>query len=278
MTSRDELGAFLRHRRELIGPADVGLPPGGRRRTPGLRREEVATLAGVSTTWYTWLEQARDVTPSRQVLDALCRTLRLSAAERAYLFTLAGQPAEPVTADHEVHPALRRFVDSLDPHPAFIANGTWDVIAHNRMQTELVTDYERFPPERRNTIWAMFHEPSLRERFVNWEADARAMVAKYRPAAAANPRMRRLTEDLLATSPEFREWWSGHDVLGHEPNRRLFRHPDVGVVELDYVKLACIGTPDHVLCAYVPVDDAAEAKLRTLADQQPARAGALLAE
>lgn len=268
MSSRDELAAFLRFRRERLTPEDVGLPRGGRRRTPGLRREEVATLSGVSTTWYTWLEQAREVTPSGQVLDALARTLQLSPAERDYVRTLAGQPSVPVADKADVHPSMRAFVDSLDPHPAYIANETWDILVYNRAQAALIADYDKRPVEERNVIWLMFNDPVMRERIVDWEADARSMVAKFRATAAeqaGNPRLRVITDDLLAGSAEFRDWWSEHDVRGQGPARKHVRHPDVGLVELEYVKLECVGRPGQVLTVHIPVDEASEEALRRLA-------------
>ncbi|MCO5968586.1 helix-turn-helix transcriptional regulator [Actinoallomurus soli] len=267
MPSRDELAAFLRFRRERLTPEDVGLPAGGRRRTPGLRREEVATLAGVSTTWYTWLEQARDVTPSRQVLDALARTLQMSPAEHDYLFTLAGRPPTPTAEKADVHPTMRAFVDSLDPHPAYIANETWDVLAYNRAQAALITEYDDLPPEQRNVIWLMFNAPEMRTRIVDWAADARAMVAKFRATAAeqaGNPRLRALTDDLVENSPEFRELWGGHDVRGHAPARKRIAHPTAGLIELDYVKLECVGRPGQLLTAHLPADAASAAKLKSL--------------
>ncbi|GLY83875.1 helix-turn-helix transcriptional regulator [Actinoallomurus iriomotensis] len=268
MSSRTELATFLRFRRERLTPEDVGLPRVGRRRTPGLRREEVATLSGVSTTWYTWLEQARDVTPSRQVLDALARALQLSPAERDYVRTLAGQVPAPANERADVHPAMRAFVDSLDPHPAYIANETWDVIAYNRAQAALIADYDERPPGERNVIWLMFNEPSMRERIVDWAADARSMVAKFRACTAeqgANPRMHALTEALLAGSAEFRDLWAGHDVRGHEPARKRIRHPDAGLLELDYVKLECVGRPGQVLTAHLPANEESAEALRRLA-------------
>lgn len=275
MSSRDELATFLRYRRERLTPEDVGLPRAGRRRTPGLRREEVAALSGVSTTWYTWLEQARDVTPSRQVLDALGRTLQMSAAERDYLFTLAGQPPPQSAEKPDVHPTMRAFVDSLDPHPAYIANETWDIVAYNRTQGALLIDYDARPGDERNVIWLMFNEPRMRELIVDWEEDARAMVAKFRAAAAeqaGNPRMRALTEELLERSAEFRELWSGHDVRGHEPSRKRIAHPVVGRVNLDYVKLAVVGRPGQVLTVHLPADEESAAGLRRLdAEDREAR-------
>jgi transcriptional regulator with XRE-family HTH domain len=267
MTSRKELAEFLRFRRERLTPEDVGLARNGRRRTPGLRREEVATLAGVSTTWYTWLEQARDVTPSRQVLDALARTLQLSAAEHDYLRTLAGQAPAPVADKSDVHPSMRAFVASLDPHPAYITNETWDVLVYNRAQAALIMEYDELPAEQRNVIWLMFNEPRIRERIVDWNKDARAMVAKFRAAAAeqaGNPRMRALTRTLLDGSAEFRGWWSEHDVRGHEPARKRVAHPDAGLVELDYVKLECVGRPGQLLTAHLPANEESAAALRKL--------------
>lgn len=272
MSDRDCLAEFLRFRRERLTPEDVGLPRGGRRRTPGLRREEVATLSGVSTTWYTWLEQAREVTPSPQVLDALARTLQLSPAEREYLHTLAGQPAAPVADRGGVHPSMRAFVDSLDPNPAYIANETWDVLVYNRAQAALITDYDRRPVEERNVIWLMFNDAELRRRVVDWEADARSMIAKFRATAAeqaANPRLRALTDDLLARSAEFRAWWPGHDVRGHEPARKRILHPEVGLVELEYVKLECVGRPGQLLTAHLPVDETSAKALRRLCPDPP---------
>ena len=275
MTSRDELAAFLRCRRERLTPADMGLPSAGRRRTPGLRREEVAILAGVSTTWYTWLEQARDVTPSRQVLDALARTLQLSPAEHDYLFTLAGQPPTPAVDRADVHPLMKTFVDSLDPSPAYIANETWDVLYYNRAQAALITEYDERPPDERNVIWLMFTDPELRGRIVDWADDARAMVAKFRAAAAeqsGNPRMRALTDALLTASPEFRDLWAGHDVRGHEPARKRITHPLVGLVELDYVKLECVGRPGQILTPHLPADEVSAGKLRKLTRAHKAKA------
>src|SRR4051794_19084917 len=212
MADPTELAAFLRYRRERLAPEDVGLPRGGRRRTPGLRREEGAALSGGSTTWYTWVEQGRRVTPSGQVLDALARTLRLSPAEHEYVRTLAGRPATPAADKTDVHPTTRALVDALDPNPAYIANETWDILVYNRAQAALVTEYDELPPEQRNVIWLMFNDPAMRERIADWERDARSMVDKFRAAAAeqaGNPRMGALTDDLLAGSEEFRMWWSG---------------------------------------------------------------------
>src|SRR3569833_64952 len=268
MSSRDELAAFLRFRRERLTPEDVGLARGGRRRTPGLRREEVATLSDVSTPWYTWLEQGRDVTPSRQVLDALARTLQLSPAEHDYLCTLAGKSSAPATDPAGVHPSMRAFVDSLAPQPTYIANETWDILIYNRTQAALVMEYDERPVEERNVIWLMFNDPVRRERIVDWESDARSMVAKFRAAAAeqaGNPRMRVLTDELLAGSAEFRDLWAGHDVRGQEPARKRIHHPDVGLVELEYVKLECVRRPGQVLTAHMPVGEESAAALRRLA-------------
>lgn len=180
---RDALAGFLRARRERLTPAQVGLPPGFRRRTPGLRREEVAQLADVGTTWYTWLEQGRDVRPSAVVLDALADALRLDRDERSYLFALAGRllPAAPVTAPvAHVSPALQTVLDSLDPNPAFVRGWRWDVYAWNRAACAVFADFAALPAGERNIVRLLFTDPQARERWEDWEGIARATLALFR--------------------------------------------------------------------------------------------------
>lgn len=180
---REELAGFLRSRRERLAPLDAGVRAGPRRRTPGLRREEVAQLSGVSLTWYTWLEQARDITVSRQVLDAVARALQLPATERRYLFALAGEPLPADPAPAPVSPTLQRLVDSLDPNPAYLVNPCYDILAWNRAEAGLIGDPARLPDAERNTIWLLFTDPAMRTLLVDWRGEAQRLLAQYRAAA-----------------------------------------------------------------------------------------------
>ncbi len=185
---REELADFLRKRRESIRPEDVGLPSGGRRRTPGLRREEVATLAGVGTTWYTWLEQGRDVRASFEVLEAIARALRLTPAERAHLMLLGrGEEAPPCKPPAErVTPSLRRLVENLGANPALVLGRRWDYLSWNRAACALFGDIESLPKAARNHLWLMFMDPARRELVTDWEQASRLAVARFR-ADSAHP-------------------------------------------------------------------------------------------
>ena len=259
MAHREQLAAFLRSRRERLTPLQAGLVPGPRRRTPGLRREEVAQLSGVSHTWYTWLEQARDITVSRQVLAALARALQLSTDERQHLFTLAGEPIPaPTPARRDPHPSLQRMVDALNPHPAYLISPCWDLLAWNRAEAGLIGDPALLAEAERNTVWMVFTDPSLRKLFCDWPSEAQGLLAKYRAAAAEHAgdlRFAALTAALHAASPEFHTWWDRHDIAGFQPARKQFNHPYLGTLTLDYVKLAPVDNPDIHLVTYLPADN-----------------------
>ncbi|MGW1074100.1 helix-turn-helix transcriptional regulator [Streptomyces sp. NPDC002537] len=266
---RRSLAEFLRSRRERITPRDVGIPAGPRRRTPGLRREEVAQLSGVSVTWYTWLEQAREITVSRQVLESLARALLLDAAERRHLFALAGEPLpEPAPADGP-GPALQRLVDALDPCPAYLLDADWNLVAWNRAEAGLIGDPARLPPERRNLLRLMFTDPALRTLVVDWPGQARHLLAQFRSDAerrVGDARLERLTRELRRESPEFATWWEAHDVTDFLPNRREFRHPRAGLLTFDYVKLAALDAPGVKLFACMPADAETARRLPELYD------------
>ncbi|TCK09355.1 helix-turn-helix transcriptional regulator [Marinobacterium mangrovicola] len=216
--TRHDLADFLRARRERLSPAEVGLPSGSRRRTPGLRREEVAALAGVGLTWYTWLEQGRDIGVSAAFLDSLARVLKLNAAERRHLFLLAHErpPAEPGKTWCVLPPMVRRLMHDL-PHPAFVLNLRWDVLGFNA-HAERVFSFEKHPPERRNLLWLLFTDATLRELFVNWDEQVPLMLSSFRRdfARATNePDIKELVDELERVSPEFKSFWRQHDV--HAP-------------------------------------------------------------
>lgn len=217
--TRPELANFLRSRRERLSPGDVGLPAARRRRTPGLRREEVATLAGVGMTWYTWLEQGREIGVSAAFLDKLARVLRLDAAERRHLFLLAQArpPAEPGRTFCVLPPLAARLVQDLAPHAAHVINLRWDVLAYNDPADRLF-GFGRHPPGRRNLLRALFTDPALREALAEWESQAPAMLASFRrdvTAAREDAEARALVEELERVSPEFRLWWRSQEV--HAP-------------------------------------------------------------
>lgn len=265
--ARQELAAFLRSRRDRITPADVGIAPGPRRRTPGLRREEIAQLSGVSVTWYTWLEQARDITVSRQVLDCLARALRLTRAERLHLFALAGEPVQADRSADSPSSALRRLVDVLNPNPAYLLGPSWDLVEWNDAEAGLIGDPGRLPKEHRNIIRMVFTDPAMRGLLVNWRHQAEGLLAQYRAAAAqhqGDPRFDQLSAELREISPEFREMWDAHSVASIGSARWQFDHPRLGLLTMDYVRLAALESPGVKLFTCLPADPATEAKVAGL--------------
>jgi transcriptional regulator with XRE-family HTH domain len=257
---RRELGAFLRSRRERLTPGDVGLPPGGRRRTPGLRREEVASLAGVGMTWYTWLEQGRDINASEQVLDAIARTLLLDPHERAHLFTLAGTVAPGGAPENQaVSPELRAVLDQLHPYPAFVTNGRFDLLAYNRAYVGLLGDLDALPFEERNTVWIMFTKQTTARCFVDRDQAKPRMVAQLRGAMAehiADPAWKCLVRRLQQHSPEFCELWERHEVAEPENARKRLLHRDLGLLQFNYLNTWLAPRTGLRLVSYIPADDA----------------------
>jgi len=266
--SARELADLLRSRRAGLQPVDVGLPVGARRRTPGLRREEVAQLAGISTTYYTFLEQGRDLHPSAQVLDALARALRLRTAERAHLHTLvrdAPAPTDRRTVE-TLAPAVAALVEHLDPHPTYVTGRYWDVLAANRGARALWTDWVAQPPENRNILWWTFTDPTARDVLVEWEPEAAAQLARFRAAAARypdDPAFRALIEGLHAVSPEVRAWWPRHEVAPLGSGTKLIHHPALGDLELHHVVLQVADDPEQKLVTFTAnaVDEARIAHL-----------------
>ncbi len=271
------LADFLRTRRASLLPQDVGLPGGGRRRTPGLRREEVAQLAGVGTTWYTWLEQGRDVRASFDVLEALARALRLNPAERGHLILLGrGEqgpacrpPAEKASA------TLRRVVENLGASPAYILGRRWVYLAWNRA-FQAVFDWQPGPdPSTRNHTWQTFMDPARRELTTDWERGSRHMVAKFRADSArhiGDPAFERLIDSLRAGSPEFRRWWERHEVAVGGAGRKELMHPTVGLLVFEHA-LFRHDTSDHRLILFSPLPEAdTAAKLELLLAAEPVAA------
>ncbi|MFI6512162.1 helix-turn-helix transcriptional regulator [Streptosporangium sp. NPDC050855] len=254
-----ELGNLLRSRRERLQPADVGLPAGTRRRTRGLRREEVAQLAAISPTYYTYLEQGREVRPSRQVLDALSAALRLDAAERSHVHELVhGAPPTGTSAVVEsLSPAVVSLVDRLDPCPTYVTGRCWDVLASNRAARALWTDWPARPPEARNMLWWMFTDPDARKVMVDWPGEASALLGRFRTAAARHPGdsgFSTLLDRLHAASPEVRDWWPQHKVVPLGSGTKRLYHPALGEFELRHVVLQVADAPEQKLVTFTATD------------------------
>ncbi|MEU5052678.1 helix-turn-helix transcriptional regulator [Streptomyces sp. NPDC021096] len=266
---RSELAAFLRSRRERISPEQAGLPRGPRRRTPGLRREEVAQLAAVGVTWYTWLEQARDIQVSAQVLDSIARALMLDRGERVHLFALAGStdPLSPTDCPG-VTPALHAMLEGLEPFPACIQNARYDILAYNRTYGRLLGDLDAIAPENRNCLWLYFTDDDWRAGTADREEATRAMVAKFRAAMAehlAEPAWKCLLKRLQDASEEFRQLWARHEVAELTAYRtRSLLQPSVGMLRLDYTSLWTGPTPGARLLTFTPADQETQARLERL--------------
>jgi transcriptional regulator with XRE-family HTH domain len=258
---RQELADFLRTRRAAVRPADIGLADDGRRRrTPGLRREEVAQHAGVGVSWYTWLEQGRDVTPSPQVVDALARALRLTPAEHAHLFQLAGL-SRPAGDFPRAAPAeLAEIVGGLLPHPAYLLGPRLDVLAHNAAAALVLHDLVAAP--RPNLLWWLFATDW--SGVDGWAETARANLADFRAEYArrpGEPSFADLVAALSAESATFREWWAAHDVRAMEPARKTIRHARLGALVVHQLQSVPAGHPELRLRILVPADDATRAAL-----------------
>jgi transcriptional regulator with XRE-family HTH domain len=264
MTRRADLAEFLRARRAALRPADVGLPPGARRRTQGLRREEVALLAGVSVSWYTWLEQGRPINASLDVLDALARALQLDAVERDHLVALAGHPARRPAGEggDVVSDALERLLRALEPAPAYLLGPRWDFLAWNRSFGALFPAVAELPAENCNLVWVMFADADARALVGDWEREARRVLSQFRAEIVPlrdDPGVVSLVDRLLATSVEFAQWWPRHDVGEFETHRRLFHHPLAGRLEFETQQLVPAGEPDLRVVVHlaIPGDDSA---------------------
>jgi transcriptional regulator with XRE-family HTH domain len=265
---RRELGAFLRSRRERLRPEQAGLPPSRRRRTPGLRREEVAQLAGVGITWYTWLEQGRDIHPSAQVLDALARTLQFDQHEHAHLFTLAGVATTTIADEcRGISPSAQPLMDQLEPFPAVLVNARFDLLAYNRVYGTFFDDLETMPLEDRNMLWLAFTHPDWREVIVDREDVLGRMVAEYRAAMAEHldePAWKELVSRLHRASPEFKALWERHDVQGAESRTKRALHPTAGLLLLDYTNLWLGDRHGTRIVAFTPADERTRRSLERL--------------
>ena len=271
-----QLGAFLRDRRTRLDPAAFGFG-GGRRRTPGLRREEVASRANISATWYTWLEQGRGGAPSADVLDRIARGMMLTEPEREHLYMLGlGRPPEaryrPVDG---ITPRLQRVLDAIIWSPAIIKTAMWDVVGWNRAAALLLTDYATLPREERNILRLMFggRHAHVRARNEDWDAIARFVVGAFRAdvarAGANNSAAAiRLVAELSRLSPEFEALWGDNDVVAHGEGVKRLHHPDAGLLAMEFSSFAVEGRPELGMIIYNPVSPADAERMRMLLDGQ----------
>ena len=267
----NSLGSYLRDRRTRLDPAAFGFG-GGRRRTPGLRREEVAQRANISPTWYTWLEQGRGGAPSADVLDRIAKGLMLTEAEREHLFMLGlGRPPEvrykPVDG---VTPRLQRVLDALETSPAFIKTATWEVVAWNRAAAAVLTDYGALPREQRNILRLMFGGSSrVRAMQEDWESVARYVVGAFRAdvaRAGATEEISQLVDELSRTSPDFEKLWRDNEITGRHEGVKRLHHPEVGLLELEFSVFAVDGRPELGMVIYNPATGADAERVRSLID------------
>jgi transcriptional regulator with XRE-family HTH domain len=258
---RTELADFLRTRRLALKPDDVGLPNGGRRRTPGLRREEVAQLADVGTTWYTWLEQGRDVRASQSVLESLAEALQMTAAERSHLLLLGrGDEVLPIQSRCEtLEPTVARLVENLGPSPACIIGRRWDYLAWNPAFSAVFCDPTRYPDGRRNQLWSIFMDPVRRRQTSDWEARARNALARFRADNArhlGDPDFEELIAAMRDGSEEFRCWWKRHEVARSGTGRMELRHPKLGKLLFEHAVFKLEESPEQRLILYSPLPQA----------------------
>ncbi|WP_313535188.1 helix-turn-helix transcriptional regulator [Sphingomonas sp.] len=266
------LGAYLRDRRIRLDPAAFGFTS-GRRRTPGLRREEVASRANISTTWYTWLEQGRGGAPSADVLDRIAKGLMLTEPEREHIYMLGlGHPPETrYQLIDGISPRLQRVLDGMVLSPAIIKTATWDVVGWNRAATVLLTDYARLPRENRNILRLIFGSDHVRARNADFDSMARFVVGAFRAdvaraGASGSAEVAELVSELCRISPLFEALWQDNNVVGHGEGVKRIHHPDAGLLAMEFSSFAVEGRPELGMIIYNPASAADAARLRALLD------------
>ncbi len=280
----NELGEFLKARRAELTPSEVGLRGGPRRRVNGLRREEVALLAAISTEYYTRIEQGR-LQASAPLLDEIAQVLRLNDAQRTYLFDLAAKERVRPTVYRErqqVDPQLQRTLDDLSASPAFVIGRRTDILGWNRLAAALWTDFGRYPEPERVFVRLLFTEPWMRELYVDWEEVTRLAIAQLRMESARYPDDQPLTslvDELSARDPQFRQWWTEHDVAMRGNGVKRLRHPVVGELTLDWNTLTCGTDPDQHIIVWnaepgTPSHDGLRLLASWTADQEPSASDA----
>lgn len=267
----NQLGRYLRDRRSRLDSAALGFHC-GRRRTPGLRREEVAQRSNISATWYTWLEQGRGGAPSADVLNRLANGLMLTDVEREHLFMvgLGRLPEVHYKAAERISPRLQRLIDAFETTPALIKTATWDIAAWNRAAAVVLTDYSKLPPSERNILRIMFGDPRVKAAQHDWDGLARFVVGAFRAdatRAGAGDEVRKLVEELSQLSPEFEALWRDNDVRTHGEGIKRITHPVLGPLELEYSSFVVDGRPDLSMIVYNSTSPAQSAAIRSLIAQ-----------
>ncbi|MFA6114757.1 MAG: helix-turn-helix transcriptional regulator [Sphingomonas sp.] len=269
MSDDNMLGTYLRNRRTRLDPVSFGFA--GRRRTAGLRREEVAQRANISPTWYTWLEQGRGGKPSADVLDRIATALTLTEVEREHLFLLGlgRPPAVQYRGSDSITPRLQRLLDVLTCSPAIVRTATWDVVAWNRAAAVVLTNYGTLPPDQRNILRLIFCDDRVRAAQPQWESVARFVVSSFRIDAAragADAEVAPLVDELCRSSPEFASMWRDNEVRTYGDGTKHLRHPEVGLIALEYSAFAVDGRPDLSLIVYNPATPDDRALIQSLVD------------
>lgn len=267
---RQELAQFLRTRRERLSPEAVGLPAGSRRRTPGLRREELSQLAGMGVTWYTRLEQGQDISVSPQLLESLVRVFDLNAVERNHLFVLAREqmPADPYPLTNRISPQLQGILDSINA-PAYVINPRWDIVGWNQAMSRVFSDFEGAAMAERNIPRSLFTNPLMRTRLRNWEKEARGILALLRASSdryVKEPWFKALVTELQQTSPEFREWWAQHDIQATYAAPKELNHSIVGLLLLQTSTFQVVDAPDLQMVIFTAAEAETARKLIRLAE------------
>ncbi|WP_223068002.1 helix-turn-helix transcriptional regulator [Paenibacillus caui] len=264
MERRKELGDFLKSRRNRMQPADYGLSAGPRRKAKGLRREELAQLAGIGQTWYTWLEQGRDINVSAGVLESLARIMRMDAEERKHLFLLAHHQL-PITNQEEdnkgnVRTVLQNFLEHWADCPAFMMDYKWDICAWNRAACVVFGDFAQMGPKELNAVWRCFMSASYKELFADWEGHARRLLASFRASCTrfiGEPWFKELVDELSEQSKEFRSWWPLHDIMSIPIpiGKKEIRHPKAGSMVMEHITFQVYDDPDLKVTLYRPLHE-----------------------
>ncbi|MDU4694489.1 MAG: helix-turn-helix transcriptional regulator [Paenibacillus sp.] len=270
-----QLAEFLRTRRAALTPEQVGLPSGVRRRTPGLRRAEVAMLAGISVDWYTWLEQGREIQVSTQVLDSLSRALRLNDIERKHLFLLAAGhlPPNQYSPQQNVSRLLQEFLGRQGESPAFVVNSRWDVIAWNQAARFVYGDYEAMSARERNSLWRLFTTNQAKQLLADgWETNAKLRLAQFRTNYAnhvGDPWWEQFIEDLHQQSEKFREWWPLHHVIDVPEGEKRLYHPLAGSLRFGHLSFQALDSVDLQVTVNIPLDPSTTDKMKKLCSKSP---------
>lgn len=270
-----ELADFLRTRRAKVLPSQAGLPSAGRRRTPGLRREELAQLAGIGVTWYTWLEQGRPIHVSASVIESLSRALLLDRQEREHLYLLANQPLPTEIPIYEgaVSPILQHVLDNLEVCPSFISDPRWNVVAWNRAACVVFGDFARMNARQRNVVWAMFTDPYFKQLYTDWEHNARSLIGRFRSTCGKyidDPWLVQFIGELKIESMEFNEWWLLHDIEDDSGVYKELRHPAAGFLNFESSNYAVPDSGGLRLFVHVPAPGTETAKRMRILMDEPA--------